>query len=99
MRWRQKACSVRSFEAADRESLARHADNRKVRLDLRDRVPYPFREEDARQFLEKVAGEEPERIFTIAVGEAAVGSVGFQLHDDIERCTAEIAGFLRSQAP
>jgi RimJ/RimL family protein N-acetyltransferase len=35
-------CAARSFRDADTQELARHANNRQVWLQLRDRFPYPF---------------------------------------------------------
>jgi ribosomal-protein-alanine N-acetyltransferase len=87
-------CEVRSWRSSDAESIARHANNRKIWLNLRDAFPHPYTLSDARQFLKRVAAMEPETFFAIAVGEEAVGSIGFRQHEDVERCSAEIGYWL-----
>lgn len=87
---RLETCSVRSFRASDAESLARHADNRKVWINLRDRFPHPYTLDDARAFLSAVIGRTPETSFAIEVGDEAVGGIGFTLREDVERVSAEI---------
>ncbi len=87
-------CVVRSFRATDAAELARHADNRKVWLQLRDRFPHPYSVDDARQFIAFTRGGEPETAFAIAVDDRPVGSIGAVLRDDVERCSAEVGYWL-----
>ena len=85
-----KSCVVRSWRPADAEPLARYADNRKVWLNLRDAFPHPYTPADARDFIKSVRNRTPETTFAIAVGEEAVGSIGFVPRLDVERVSAEI---------
>jgi len=94
MHWKTHACEVRSLRAEDAASLARQANNPRVSANLRDRVPWPYTVADAEAFLAATIGREPEIRFAIDVGGEAVGAVGFELHDDIERCTAEVGYWL-----
>jgi len=87
-------CEVRSWRSLDAEAIARHANNRKIWLNLRDAFPHPYTLTDARQFLKRVAAMDPETFFAIAVHDDVVGSIGFRLHDDVERCSAEIGYWL-----
>lgn len=87
-------CEVRSWRRADAGALARHADSRKVWLDLRDRFPHPYTLADAHAFLELVTAQDPETAFAIAVGDEAVGGIGVTLGTDVERCSAEIGYWL-----
>ena len=89
-----KSCVVRSWRTADAEPLARHADNRKIWLNLRDAFPHPYTSHDAREFIKSVRSLAPETTFAIAVNEEAVGSVGFVLRHDVERVSAEIGYWL-----
>ena len=89
-----KSCEVRSYKTADAESLARHADNRKIWLNLRDAFPHPYTTKDAREFIRSARHRSPESTFAIAVGGEAVGSVGFVLRHDVERVSAEIGYWL-----
>ena len=85
---------VRSWREDDSESLARHADNRKIWRNLRDAFPSPYRIDDARKFIAAARAKEPETYFAIDVDGEAVGSIGFGLHEDVERVSAEIGYWL-----
>jgi RimJ/RimL family protein N-acetyltransferase len=87
-------CEVRSWRASDLESLVRHADNRRIWINLRDRFPHPYTIRDGRIFLRQMAAQDPETVFAIDVGGEAVGSIGFQLQSDVERVSAEIGYWL-----
>lgn len=94
MQLRLKSCEVRSWRTTDADTLARHADNRKIWLNLRDAFPNPYTIHDAREFIRSVRGHTPETTFAIAVNEEAVGSIGFVLRHDVERVSAEIGYWL-----
>lgn len=83
-------CTVRSWRIADVESVTAYANNRNVWLNLRDAFPHPYRRTDAQRFICAVREREPETTFAIEVGGEAIGSIGFQLHGDVERVSAEI---------
>jgi len=87
-------CQVRSYLGSDAASLARHADNRKIWLNLRDAFPHPYSIRDARAFIRAARRDRPERFFAIAVEGAAVGGIGFTLQRDVERVSAEIGYWL-----
>jgi RimJ/RimL family protein N-acetyltransferase len=91
---RPQGCEVRSWKLADAESLARHANNRSIWLNLRDAFPHPYAKKDARAFLTMVTERTPETMFAIAVDGEAVGGIGFVLHPDVERVSAEIGYWL-----
>ena len=85
---------VRSFVESDAESLPGHANNRKVWLNLRDAFPHPYTRADADAFVRATLEQEPETRFAIAVDGVAVGGIGFGLHIDVERVSAEIGYWL-----
>jgi len=85
---------VRSWEWRDREAIVRHANNRNVWMNLRDRFPHPYTDRDARNWLEGIVGHEPETNFAIAVAGEAVGGIGFILQPDVARRSAEIGYWL-----
>jgi RimJ/RimL family protein N-acetyltransferase len=89
-----KTCVVRSWKTSDVEPLARYADNHKIWINLRDAFPHPYTKRDARHFIRSALGRTPETFFAIAVGEEAVGGIGFVLHPDVERVSAEIGYWL-----
>src|SRR5262245_32181987 len=83
-------CLVRSWRAGDLDSLVKHANNREIWMNLRDRFPHPYTRRDGIEFLRQAQQQRPETAFAIAVGEEAVGGIGFQLNGDVERVSAEI---------
>jgi RimJ/RimL family protein N-acetyltransferase len=85
---------VRSWEWRDRESLVRHANNRKVWINLRDRFPHPYTQADARNWLDMVVGITPETNFAIVLDDEAVGGVGFTVQNDVGYRSAEIGYWL-----
>ncbi len=87
-------CDVRSFREADAPALARHANNRKIWINLRDQFPHPYSVQDAREFIELTLCQDPETHFAIVVEGEAVGAVGFKLNADIERVSVEIGYWL-----
>jgi RimJ/RimL family protein N-acetyltransferase len=89
-----KACELRSWRSSDLESLVRYANNRNIWINLRDRFPHPYTSRDGREFLKYARAQRPEVAFAIAVHDEAVGGIGFQLQDDVERVSAEIGYWL-----
>jgi len=87
-------CTVRSWRKSDAESIAPHADNRKVWLNLRDGFPHPYTIRDAEAFIQRALERDPETNFAIAMDDKAVGGIGFMLHQDVERVSAEIGYWL-----
>jgi RimJ/RimL family protein N-acetyltransferase len=87
-------CDVRSWRRSDAPSLATHADNRRVWINLRDRFPHPYRLADARAFIRAARARTPETLFAVVVGGAAAGGIGYTLHEDVERVSAEIGYWL-----
>ena len=86
--------SVRSWRRGDEASLVRHANNRKVWINLRDRFPHPYTQADAEQWIAFATAQEPQTNFAIAVGDEAVGGVGLDLKTDVERRSAEVGIWL-----
>jgi ribosomal-protein-alanine N-acetyltransferase len=89
-----KSCTIRPWRLDDAESLAKHANNRKIRLGLRDLFPYPYSINDAREFLQTAMTEQPVKNFCIEVDGAAAGGIGFRLGQDVHRHTAEVGYWL-----
>lgn len=84
---------VRNLRATDAESLAHHANDRRVCAQLRDRFPYPYTLADAQLFIAATLCEPP-TTFAIAVGDSAVGGIGVERLSDVNRCAAELGYWL-----
>lgn len=89
-----KKCVIRSWNEEDAESLAYHANNRKIWINLRDAFPHPYTISDAYKFIELAKSKDPETYFCISKNNEAIGSIGFGLHQDVERFSAEIGYWL-----
>ena len=87
-------CTIRPWRMDDAESLAKHANNRRVWLSLRDKFPHPYTSEDARKFLEATVKFEPITDFCIEVSRVAVGGIGIHWGSDVHRHTAELGYWL-----
>jgi ribosomal-protein-alanine N-acetyltransferase len=85
---------VRSWTNDDLASLVAHADNRGIWLNLRDRFPHPYTRRAGREFIRQARSQNPQMMFAIAVGGNAVGGIGFTVHTDVERVSAEIGYWL-----
>lgn len=90
MELKLQRCTVRSWQTSDVDSVVRYANNRNIWLNLRDAFPHPYTRGDAQHFIRAVRDRAPETTFAIEVGGEAIGSIGFQLHGDVERVSAEI---------
>ena len=88
------SCVVRDWAAEDRSSLVRHANNRNVWINLRDRFPHPYTEANAREFLTQVARQDPVTVWAIEVDGEAAGGIGIVRLSDVERISAEIGYWL-----
>lgn len=89
-----KKSIVRSYKSSDAKSLATYANNRKIWLNLRDGFPHPYTMSDGKNFIKMALKMDPETYFAICSGDDAIGGIGFTLHTDVERISAEIGYWL-----
>jgi [ribosomal protein S5]-alanine N-acetyltransferase len=89
-----RTCEVRSWQMTDVDSLALHANNRHVAINLRDRFPSPYSRRDGREFIKIARRMSPESFFAIAVEGQAVGGIGFVPGQDVERVSSEVGYWL-----
>ena len=90
-------CVVRDWAPGDLDALVRHANNRKIWINLRDRFPYPYTTTHGRQFLSHVAHQRLPTVWAIEVGGEAAGGIGLVQQTDVERVSAEIGYWLGEQ--
>ena len=87
-------CTIRPWRLNDAESLAKHANNRKIWLALRDLFPNPYTIQDAHEFLKRTVSQQPTTLFCIDVDGNAVGGIGIRVGNDVHRHTAELGYWL-----
>jgi ribosomal-protein-alanine N-acetyltransferase len=86
---------LRPWCVGDEAALARHANNRKVWLNLRDRFPHPYTLQNARDWLAHCASD-PQPMFNLAIehkGEP-IGGMGLVPMTDVSRFSAEVGYWL-----
>ena len=87
-------CTVRPWRLDDAESVARHANNRKIWPGVRDLFPHPYTIQDAYEFLQRAISEQPEMKFCVEIEDAAVGGIGVHPGQDVHRHTATVGYWL-----
>lgn len=85
---------VRPWRPGDALSLAAHANDRRIWINLRDRFPHPYGVADGEAFIAMATAMAPMTFFAIAVDGEAVGGIGYTRHEDVERVSAEIGYWL-----
>lgn len=85
---------LRPWQDSDVESITKYANNPKISMNLRDRFPYPYTREDARDWIKFVKGHDLVTHFAIELNSEAIGGIGLTIGDDIFRLTAEIGYWL-----
>jgi [ribosomal protein S5]-alanine N-acetyltransferase len=88
---------LRELRETDAEAIARHANNRKIWRNLRDRFPHPYSLEDAKLWIEITASEIPQTTFAIVVNGEVCGGIGLILGEDVYFRTAEIGYWLSEE--
>jgi len=86
--------TLRPLLLTDSKAIAKHANNRLIWQNLRDRFPFPYTEMDAIRFIQIVSKDFPVTDFAIDINGEAVGVAGIILKDDIYRENGEIGYWL-----
>ena len=94
MELRLKRCTIRPWRLDDAESLAKHANNRRVWLGLRDLFPHPYSIDDAHEFLRIATTQQPTTNFCIEIEGSAAGGIGIRSGQDVHRHVAEFGYWL-----
>ncbi len=85
---------LRPWASGDEVSLVRHANNRKIWQNVRDRFPHPYTENDAKLWI-KIANRDTTMLnLAMEVKGQAVGDLGVMFKDDVYRRSAEIGYWL-----
>jgi RimJ/RimL family protein N-acetyltransferase len=87
---------IRDWTLGDAADLAAALSNKKIHDNLRDGLPFPYTEDDARSYIQLAIGAQKDRdyLFAIAADGKAIGSIGLQRKDNIHRLTAELGYYI-----
>lgn len=89
-------CEIRKWTLSDAADLAATLSNKKIQDNLRDGLPYPYTEQDGKDYISAMlsADEDDTFAFAITVGDKAVGSIGVFRQENIHRQTAEMGYYI-----
>lgn len=89
-------CTIREWRMTDAKALAKALNNRRVQDNLRDGLPLPYTEEDAKAYIEAMLSSDKDKVFAFAitVEDNVIGSIGAFRRENIHVRTAEIGYYL-----
>ena len=92
-------CRIRKWELSDAKDLAAALSNNKVQDNLRDGLPYPYTEQDGKEFISAMlsADENETFAFSITVDDMVIGSIGIFRQGNIHRQTAELGYYIAEE--
>lgn len=92
-------CRIRKWELSDAKDLAAALSNKKVQDNLRDGLPYPYTEQDGKEFISAMlsADENETFAFDITVDNMVLGSIGIFRQGNIHRQTAELGYYIAEE--
>ena len=86
------ACQIRPWSINDAPALAAIINNKNILDNLRDGLPYPYTENDAKDFINVMLNADTDSTFSFAIitDNKVVGSIGVFRKDNIHFRTAEM---------
>ncbi len=94
MEFRLQRSLLRPWRTGDEPSLERHANNRKVWINVRDHFPHPYTKGDAQRWVQHASAHLDGMVFAVEVNGSAVGSIGLVAKEDVYRKSMEIGYWL-----
>lgn len=92
-------CKIRKWQLSDAEALAAVLSNKNILNNLRDGLPYPYTEKDAKAYISAMLSDDENNVFAFAVtvNSSVVGSIGAFRQDNIHSRTAELGYYLAEE--
>ena len=92
-------CKIRRWELSDARDLATALSNKKLQDNLRDGLPYPYTEQDGKEFISAMlaANENDTFAFAITVNGKVIGSIGAFRQTNIHNKTAELGYYIAEE--
>ncbi len=92
-------CKIRRWKLSDAKDLAIALSNRKVQDNLRDGLPYPYTEQDGKDYISDMlsANEDDTFAFAVTADNKVVGSIGVFRQGNIHRQTAELGYYVAEE--
>ncbi len=92
-------CKIRKWELSDAADPAAALSNKKVQDNLRDGLPYPYTEQDGRDYILAMisANEDETFAFAVTIDKKVIGSIGIFRQGNIHRRTAELGYYIAEE--
>lgn len=92
-------CILRKWRLSDAEELAAALNNEKILNNLRDGLPFPYTEQDARDYIASMLSSDEDSTFAYAItqNDRVIGSIGAFRQGNIHRQTAELGYYLAEE--
>lgn len=89
-------CQIRGWKIEDAGDLAAAANNMNIQDNLRDGLPYPYTQEDAKNYITAMmhADKHTSYAFAITIDNKVIGSIGVFRKDNIHARTAEMGYYI-----
>lgn len=83
---------IRKWELSDAADLALVLSNKEIQNNLRDGLPYPYTEQDGKDYISAMlsANENETFAFAVTVDNKVIGSIGVFRQENIHKQTAEL---------
>jgi len=86
----QEEFILKKLDLADALIFALHANNYNVWVNLTDRFPHPYTEENAKDFIKMTIAHQPTQIRGIYIGDEPIGAIGLHPLEDVFKNNIEL---------
>jgi ribosomal-protein-alanine N-acetyltransferase len=92
-------CVIREWKIDDKDDLDKILNNKNILNNLRDGLPYPYTEKDAKEYITSVLSADRSKTyaFAITLEDQVIGSIGIFRCDNIHFRTAEMGYYIGEQ--
>lgn len=89
-------CVLREWREDDVKDLAYMMNNKNIQDNLRDGIPYPYTQQDAAAFIEKMMTRDKNKLFAFAIEAEGrlVGSISVSRMDNVHSRTGEMGYYI-----
>ena len=90
---------IKKWELSDATDLALALSNKKIQNNLRDGLPYPYTEQDGKEYISAMlsANENETFAFAITVDNKVIGSIGVFRQKNVHKLTAELGYYIAEE--
>ncbi|MDE6303106.1 MAG: GNAT family N-acetyltransferase [Clostridia bacterium] len=94
-----KSVEIREWKLSDADDLAKALSNLNVLNNLRDGIPYPYTENDAKDYIQAMLAEDKNNVFAFAIcyDGKVIGSIGAFRQGNVHFRTAELGYYIAEE--